>query len=71
VTKDGPWEWQCGHCGAWVSAGWWRHSHITHTEPTFEEMVAMRARGEGLNESSAKVHTYYRTGKEPTRDKPI
>jgi hypothetical protein len=67
MTKDGPWEWQCGYCGKWVGSGWSRHSHIEDVTPPFEEMVAARARGE-LPDYSSKVHNYFRTGKEPTRD---
>jgi hypothetical protein len=67
VTHAGPYEWQCGKCGAWISSAWWRHSHIEDVTPSFEEMVAARARGE-LPDYSAQVHNYFRTGKEPTRD---
>jgi hypothetical protein len=59
-------EWQCPHCGAWVSDAWYRHCHIKHTDPTLGEMVAMRERGEPLVQNS-EVHTYYRTGKEHLR----
>ena len=65
-------EWQCPTCGAWIDAGWWRHSHVTNRNPTASEMIAARERGDldPLTSAAGEVVTYFRTGKEPRRDAP-
>lgn len=66
-------EWQCPACGAWIDAVWWRHSHVTKNNPTVQELVASRAAGVAdplTSAAGADVATYFRAGKEPTRDKP-
>lgn len=68
-----PKQWQCGHCGGWVDAAWWRHLHPILPTPTFDEMVAAREKyGDGVRVLDvAQFHTYTRTGDEATRDKPL
>lgn len=63
-------QWQCPHCGQWVDDGWWRHSHIVQREPSLEEMIHARERGEGLGVTDDAV-TYMRTGKEQMRETPL
>lgn len=73
-------QWQCGECGAWVDDGWGIHQHREKLPlPTLEDIIAMRRLDElnipaddPLNtQPMGKVSTYLRTGKEPTRDKPL
>lgn len=68
-----PKQWQCGHCAAWVDAAWWRHQHVIEKTPTFEQMLFEREKygDQPRILGAATLHTYSRTGDEPTRDKPI
>lgn len=64
-------QWRC-LCGAWVDAGWWRHSHVTTMEPTACEIIAARQRGDvdPLASAETQVSSYMRTGAEETRETP-
>jgi hypothetical protein len=71
-------QWQCGECGAWLCDMWGRHVHMHVSEPTLEDMIAARRLAElhiptdaPLQTKTESVTTYWRTGKEPTRDKPL
>lgn len=73
MSEDRAWQWQCPTCGGWIDAGWWRHSHVTNRNPTAAELIAARAAGAAdplQSAGGAEVATYFRTGKEPTREKP-
>lgn len=61
-------EWQCA-CGQWISAGWWRHSHVAQKAASREDMIAARMRGDldAVSAAETLCDTYMRTGKEPTR----
>lgn len=63
-------EWQCGHCGKWVSTAWWRHAHFETVTPNLSEMLAARHAGDDSGGASAVFVPYARTGKEPRRIKP-
>lgn len=71
-------QWQCPDCGQWLDDGWSRHVHVSQPEPSLTDMRAMRLAEESglvgiVPDAFDKVATttYWRTGKEPKRDKPI
>jgi len=77
--SENPQQWQCGECAAWVDSGYSRHVHLHETAPTLDSMIEARRMLElnmpttdplaaGIADTST---TYWRTGKEPTRDKPL
>ena len=73
-----PIEWQCGTCGMWLDGGWGRHVHVKVEPLGLDDMVLARRCAEmsvpGVDPMSEKITamtTYWRTGKEPTREKKL
>lgn len=70
-------QWQCGHCGAWVDAGWTRHAHVGAAEAAGLDDLIMQRRVQEMGgaapvlDGTAPVVTYWRTFKEPTRETPL
>lgn len=71
---EAPIEWQCT-CGRWIPVGYSQHVHADTTEPTFEQMHAMRRAAEAGLEgvvpdaftATAQRTVILRTKEMPTR----
>lgn len=75
---DSPKQWQCPECQQWVDAGYSMHVHDKTQEPSLDEMIANRRLGEmnipapdPLAVTAVERTVYWRTWKEPTREKPL